>query len=267
MKIIYAFNKSLWTKDLDIFSLQALKLEKICGFRLILQKFVIVHLSIVVFKYFFMSENIPKIDLILKYFPDLTDKQIELFEKMDSLYQDWNQRINVVSRKDVELLYERHILHSLGIAKVFQFKTMTKIMDLGTGGGFPGIPLAVMFPDAEFLMVDSIGKKIKVVLDVIEGLGLKNAKPIHARAEEIDDEFDFVVSRAVAPLETLTYWTKDKFSKNYFHNFKNGLICLKGGELDEELAPFKKKVKIYELKDYFEEEFFTTKKIVFLPMI
>ena len=208
-----------------------------------------------------------KIDIILKYFPHLTGKQIDLFVKMEDLYQDWNQKINVVSRKDVELLYERHILHSLSIAKFFQFKSFTQIMDLGTGGGFPGIPLAVMFPDVDFYLVDSIGKKIKVVKEVIEGLGLNNVKAEQIRAEELHEEFDFVISRAVAPLETLVYWTKDKFLKNYVHDFKNGLICLKGGELEEELEPYRKKVKIYALKDIFDEEFFETKKVVYLPLI
>ncbi len=209
----------------------------------------------------------PTIDLILGYFPDLTDIQIQHFTKLNDLYQDWNTKINVVSRKDVELLYERHVLHSLGIAKVIQFKSGANIMDLGTGGGFPGIPLAIMFPDTQFHLVDSIGKKIKVVQEVIDGLGLTNVQASHERAENIDEDFDFVISRAVAPLETLAYWTKDKIYNMYNHDLKNGLICLKGGELEEELAPFKNKTKIWNLSDYFKEEFFETKKVVYLPMM
>jgi 16S rRNA (guanine527-N7)-methyltransferase len=207
------------------------------------------------------------VNLILKYFPELTDNQVELFKKMNDLYQDWNLKINVVSRKDVELLYERHILHSMGIAKIIQFKPGARIMDLGTGGGFPGIPLAILFPETEFLLLDSIGKKIKVVQEVVEGLGLKNVQAQQIRAEEIDEEFDFVVSRAVAPLDTLVYWTKNKFFTMWNHSLKNGLICLKGGELADELALYQKKVKIWDLKDYFEEEFFETKKVLYLPMI
>jgi 16S rRNA (guanine527-N7)-methyltransferase len=211
--------------------------------------------------------NFMNVDLILKYFPKLNDQQIDLFTKMNDLYQDWNLKINVVSRKDVELLYERHILHSLGIAKIIQFKSGASVMDLGTGGGFPGIPLAIMFPETEFYLVDSIGKKIKVVQEVVQGLGIKNVRASQARAEEIAEEFDFVVSRAVAPLDTLVYWTQKKYFKMWNHSLKNGLICLKGGELADELAPYQKKVKIWDLKDYFEEEFFETKKVVYLPMI
>ncbi|MDX2306478.1 MAG: 16S rRNA (guanine(527)-N(7))-methyltransferase RsmG [Microscillaceae bacterium] len=208
------------------------------------------------------------IELILKYFPELTSTQIDLFTQMEVLYQDWNQKINVVSRKDVELLYERHVLHSLSIAKVIQFKPKARIMDVGTGGGFPGIPLAIMFPESEFYLVDSIGKKIKVVQEVLHGLQLANACAEQIRMEEVDDHFDFVVNRAVAPLNTLLHWTRGKYNLNWNHKLKNGLISLKGGDLSEEIQEAKiKKCKIYEISDFFEEEFFETKKVVYVPMI
>lgn len=206
-------------------------------------------------------------EIILKYFPDLTEEQKAQFIKMNELYQDWNLKINVVSRKDVDLLYERHVLHSLGIAKVIQFKPGTKVLDLGTGGGFPGIPLAVMFPKVEFFLVDSIAKKIKVVNEVIAGLGLTNIKAEQMRVEKVDDDFDFIVSRAVAPLKTLYNWSRDKFYKMYSHDLKNGYLLLKGGDLTEELAEVKRPQKVFELSDYFEEEFFETKKIVYMQMI
>lgn len=207
-------------------------------------------------------------DIIKKYFTALTPTQTTLFTQLEEVYKDWNSKINVISRKDIELLYERHVLHSLGIAKFIQFKPMTKIMDLGTGGGFPAVPLAIMFPDVEFVPVDSIGKKIRVVQEVVQALGLKNVRPIQARAEELpDNDFDFVVSRAVAPLETLVYWTKNKLSTNHFHDLENGLLCLKGGELEEELSAVKKKkIEVYNLSDCFEEEYFTTKKLVYVQM-
>ena len=195
-------------------------------------------------------------EIILKYFPDLTEEQQAQFIKMNELYQDWNLKINVVSRKDVDLLYERHVLHSLGIAKVIQFKPGTKVLDLGTGGGFPGIPLAVMFPKVEFFLVDSIAKKIKVVNEVITGLGLKNIKAEQMRVEKVDDDFDFIVSRAVAPLKTLYNWSRDKFYKMYSHDLKNGYLLLKGGDLTEELAEVKRPKKVFELSGYFEEDVF-----------
>jgi len=206
-------------------------------------------------------------EIILKYFPDLTEEQKAQFIKMNELYQDWNLKINVVSRKDVDLLYERHVLHSLGIAKVIQFKPGTKVLDLGTGGGFPGVPLAVMFPKVEFFLVDSIAKKIKVVNEVIAGLDLKNIKAEQMRVEKVDDDFDFIVSRAVAPLKTLYNWSRDKFYKMYSHDLKNGYLLLKGGDLTEELAEVKRPQKVFNLSDYFEEEFFETKKIVYMQMI
>lgn len=208
-----------------------------------------------------------KEEIIFKYFPELDDTQKEQFVKMNALYQDWNEKINVVSRKDVDLLYERHVLHSLGIAKVIQFQPGAKVLDLGTGGGFPGIPLAIMFPKTEFFLVDSIAKKIKVVNEVIQGLGLQNIKAEQMRVEKVDDDFDFIVSRAVAPLKTLYNWSRDKFYKMYSHNLKNGYLLLKGGDLTEELAEIKRPKKVYELSSFFEEEFFETKNVVYVQMI
>ncbi len=213
-------------------------------------------------------EILPTVELIFKYFPSLTATQKTQFVKLEELYKDWNQKINVVSRKDVELLYERHVLHSLSIAKVLEFKPGARLMDVGTGGGFPGIPLAIMFPDASFYLVDSIAKKVKVVQEVIEGLGIKNVRTEQVRMEEVEDQFDFVLNRAVAPLSTLIHWTKGKYISHWNHNLKNGLISLKGGDLSEEIKEAGvKKYKIFELKDFFEGEFFETKKIVYLPMI
>ncbi|QDO93723.1 16S rRNA (guanine(527)-N(7))-methyltransferase RsmG [Formosa sediminum] len=204
-------------------------------------------------------------DLILKYFPDLTDDQISKFQMLEELYQDWNLKINVVSRKDIDELYLRHVLHSLGIAKLISFKDGTKLMDVGTGGGFPGIPLAIMFPECSFHLVDSIAKKLKVVSEVVEGLGLTNVKVTHSRVEEIDDTYDFIVSRAVAAMPTFVHWTKGKIAKTQQNNLKNGIIYLKGGDLTEELQDYKT-VSIYNLSTYFEEDFFETKKIVHLPI-
>ncbi|TAE68461.1 MAG: 16S rRNA (guanine(527)-N(7))-methyltransferase RsmG [Bacteroidetes bacterium] len=206
-------------------------------------------------------------NILQKYFPDLTAIQCQQFEKLPALYQEWNEKINVISRKDIEELMERHVLHALAIAKVTLFKSGANIMDLGTGGGFPGIPLAIMFPEANFLLVDSIGKKIKVAQAVIEALELKNVQAVHERAEKIDDEFDFVVSRAVAPLSDLANWCNKKFLKMYNHKYKNGIFCLKGGDLKEELKPFGKDVKTWDINDFFEEEFFNEKKVVYLKMI
>ena len=203
--------------------------------------------------------------IIEKYFPDLTELQISQFTQLEELYKDWNIQINVVSRKDIDELYLRHVLHSLGIAKVIQFKPGTKIMDVGTGGGFPGIPLAILFPETEFHLVDSIGKKIKVVDGVVEGLGLTNVKTTHGRVEEVKDTYDFIVSRAVAQMETFVRWNKGRISKKQHHNLKNGILYLKGGDLTEELAKYTS-ATIYNLPDYFEEDFFETKKIVHLAM-
>ncbi len=202
---------------------------------------------------------------VLKYFPDLTEDQLEKFTKLKDLYKDWNLKINVVSRKDIDEIYLRHALHSLGIAKVQQFQPGSTVMDVGTGGGFPGIPLAILFPETQFHLVDSIGKKIKVVNEVKEGLGLENVKTSNCRVEEIDDQYDFIVSRAVAQMETFVRWVKGKIKKKSNHDLKNGILYLKGGDLSEELAKYET-AKIYNLSDYFEEDFFETKKVVHLPM-
>lgn len=204
-------------------------------------------------------------ELLQKYFPNLTTQQIEQFSEMKNLYKDWNLKINVVSRKDIEELYLRHILHSLGIAKVQEFKDGSKILDVGTGGGFPGIPLAVLFPNVNFHLVDSIGKKIKVVDEVVEGLGLKNIKSSNCRVEEIKGNYDFIVSRAVAAMPTFVHWVKGKIAKSNKHELKNGILYLKGGDLSEELSTYST-ATIYDLQDYFTEDFFETKKIVHLPL-
>ena len=204
-------------------------------------------------------------ELIQKYFPDLDDKQIEQFALLQDLYADWNLKINVVSRKDIDELYLRHVLHSLGIAKLVNFKAKTEVLDVGTGGGFPGIPLAILFPEARFVLVDSIGKKIKVVNEVVAGLNLKNVTTQLIRVEEMEQKFDFIVSRAVARMDTFTRWTKGKIKKKSNHQIKNGVLYLKGGDLTEELSAFPK-AKIYKLRDYFNEDFFETKKLVYLPI-
>jgi 16S rRNA (guanine527-N7)-methyltransferase len=204
-------------------------------------------------------------ELILKYFPNLTEDQISKFKKLESLYQDWNLKINVVSRKDIDELYLRHVLHSLGIAKIMPFNQNAKILDVGTGGGFPGIPLAILFPDCSFHLVDSIAKKLKVVDEVVEGLGLTNVKTTHSRVEDIYDTYDFIVSRAVAAMPTFVHWTKGKIAKKQSHQLKNGILYLKGGDLTEELKNYKT-ASVYNLSDYFTEDFFETKKVVHLPL-
>ncbi|MGY6648896.1 16S rRNA (guanine(527)-N(7))-methyltransferase RsmG [Wenyingzhuangia sp. IMCC45574] len=205
------------------------------------------------------------VDLILKYFPDLSPTQIEQFGKLEQLYKEWNAQINVISRKDIDELYVRHVLHSLGIAKVQAFKPGSRILDVGTGGGFPGIPLAILFPETEFLLVDSIGKKIKVVNGVAEGVGLKNLTAEHMRAEKVKGEFDFIVSRAVTAMPDFVKWIKKKATKKQNHALKNGILYLKGGDLSEELKDFPN-CTLYDLPDYFEEDFFDTKKVVHLPL-
>ncbi len=204
-------------------------------------------------------------DLITKYFPKMTERQKEQFAALLPLYEDWNSKINVISRKDMDNFYEHHVLHSLAIAKVMQFKTMAEILDVGTGGGFPGIPLAIMFPDANFYLIDSIGKKIKVVSDVAQQLGLKNVRAEQIRAEQVEGDYDFIVSRAVTDLSQFTQWVRGKVSDSHYHTLRNGILYLKGGDLTEELAPFKKKVRTWDISDFFEEEFFDTKKVIYLP--
>ena len=204
-------------------------------------------------------------DLITKYFPHLTEEQRRQFAELDPLYRDWNAKINVISRKDIDALYEHHVLHSLGIAQMIRFKPGTKILDFGTGGGFPGVPLAILFPECEFLLVESIGKKVKVAGAVAESLGLKNVRVLHGRGEEIKEQFDFVVSRAVMQLQELVGFTKQLVHGTQRNGMPNGLICLKGGELQAELRPFKRIVEVQELYPTFEEEYFKTKKVVYLP--
>jgi 16S rRNA (guanine527-N7)-methyltransferase len=206
------------------------------------------------------------LSIITSYFPHLTTTQKEQFGQLQSLYEHWNAQINVISRKDIELLYERHVLHSLGIAKVIQFKPNTSIMDVGCGGGFPGIPMAILFPDCSFYLVDSIGKKIKVVNEVATALGLKNVRAEHKRAEEVNEKFEFIISRAVTEFPAFYKWVHNKISKKQFNALPNGILYLKGGDLEEEFKDFKKRVVFYDLKDYFREEFFETKKVVYLPM-
>ena len=201
----------------------------------------------------------------MQYFPNLDQNQIDLFSELKERYKDWNAKINVVSRKDVDEIYLRHVLHSLGIAKVQCFLPGAKVLDVGTGGGFPGIPLAILFPETQFHLVDSIGKKIKVVNEVKNGLGLMNVKTSNCRVEEIDEKFDFIVSRAVAAMPTFVHWVKGKIAKINLHERKNGILYLKGGDLSEELSPYRN-AQIFPLSDYFEEAFFETKKVVYLPM-
>ena len=202
------------------------------------------------------------IALIEKYFPDLSEKQKEQFALLESLYEEWNAKINVISRKDMDQLYEKHVLHSLGIAKVMEFAPGTKVLDVGTGGGFPGIPLAILFPEVSFTLVDSIGKKILVVSEVSEALGLTNVTAIHSRVEQVKEKFHFVVSRAVTRMPDFLRWLKGKFEKEQFNPKHNGVLYLKGGDLGEELSGLR--CELFKLSTYFSEEFFETKKVVYL---
>ena len=204
-------------------------------------------------------------DEILKYFPNLTDIQKEQFAKLDFLYHDWNAKINVISRKDIDELYTKHILHSLGIAKIVKFEPGTFVLDVGTGGGFPGIPLAILFPETRFYLIDVIAKKIKVVQAVADALELKNVKAEQLRAELVKGDFDFIVSRAVTNMPDFVSWIKDKIKKKSKHELKNGILYLKGGDLTEELKDFPKATE-YNLSEFFEDEFFETKKVVHLPL-
>jgi 16S rRNA (guanine527-N7)-methyltransferase len=204
-------------------------------------------------------------DEILNQFPNLSDNQILQFQKLQSLYEDWNAKINVISRKDIDELYTRHVLHSLGIAKIIEFRPGSRIMDVGTGGGFPGIPLAILYPEVDFYLIDVIAKKIKVVNEVAAGLGLKNVKAEQKRAELVKQEFDFIVSRAVTNMPDFVKWVDDKVAKKQNHELANGILYLKGGDLTEELAAFPKATE-YNLSDFFKDEFFETKKVVHLPL-
>lgn len=205
-------------------------------------------------------------ELIRKYFPELASSQLEKFTLIEALYLEWNSRINVISRKDMEHFYEHHVLHSLGIAKVLQFQPGAQVLDVGTGGGFPGIPLAILFPETNFLLVDSIGKKIKVVQEVAEASGITNVKAIHSRAEDVKGKFDFVVSRAVTTLPDFIKWVENKIKRENRNTLKNGILYLKGGDLAAELAPLQNKYQVFNLSSYFEEEFFETKKVVHVSL-
>lgn len=207
------------------------------------------------------------VEIIFHYFPELSEKQKEQFRLLLPLYKEWNDRINVISRKDIDNLYINHVLHSLGIARVIEFKSGSSILDVGTGGGFPGIPLAIVFPDVKFHLVDSIGKKVSVVNAVSQGLGLENVKGEQKRAEEIKGEYDFIISRAVTRLKEFHRWISKKVKKESRHSLPNGILYLKGGDLSEELAELKKPTQQFQLSDHFEEEFFQTKKVVYVPLI
>lgn len=205
-------------------------------------------------------------DLLLKYFPDITPQQKQQFDQLPELYNHWNSQINVISRKDIDQLFERHVLHSLGIAKVMRFLPGEKVLDVGTGGGFPGIPLAILFPETQFFLVDSIGKKIKVVQEVAKAIGLQNLRAAHTRAEDVPGKFDFVVSRAVTRLKEFYPWVKNKFNKDSKNTLPNGILYLKGGDLTEEITESGLKVQQYHLKDYFSEEFFDTKQVIYVKV-
>jgi 16S rRNA (guanine527-N7)-methyltransferase len=204
-------------------------------------------------------------DILLKYFQNLTEEQRLQFSKLGDLYAEWNAKINVISRKDIELLYERHILHSLGIAKILEFKSGAQVLDVGTGGGFPGIPLAILFPETQFYLVDVIAKKIRVVNEVAKALDLNNVKAEQRRAGTFDNRFDFIVSRAVTNMPDFVKWIRKNIAKKSNHELQNGILYLKGGDLTEELLMFPKAVE-HKLSDFFEEEFYETKKVVYLPL-
>jgi 16S rRNA (guanine527-N7)-methyltransferase len=210
-----------------------------------------------------MVTNFVEGSAVQKYFPNLSEKQIRQFAMLPDLYADWNGKINVVSRKDIENITEKHILHSLAIAKIIQFKPRTKILDVGTGGGFPGIPLAIMFPECEFHLVDSIAKKIKVVSEISNTIGLTNIKAEHTRAETLKGKYDFIISRAVTAFPEFLNWVKKNISSQNHNEFPNGILYLKGGDLSDELCGFEHKITLFEISNYFEEEFFETKKVVY----
>ena len=202
---------------------------------------------------------------ILKYFPELTDEQRKQLEALDALYRDWNEKINVISRKDIDHLYEHHVLHSMAIAKIIRFQAGSKILDFGTGGGFPGIPLAILFPDCDFKLIDGTGKKIRVVQEVCNAIGLRNCHPEHLRGEEEKGKYDFVVSRAVMPLPDLYKIVRKNISQEQRNALPNGIICLKGGDLQEETRPYRNIVDITDINQFFDEEWFQEKNIIYLP--
>jgi 16S rRNA (guanine527-N7)-methyltransferase len=205
-------------------------------------------------------------DIVFSYFPNLSPSQVEQFKKLHDLYREWNEKINVISRKDIDNLYINHVLHSLGIAKVQQFKPGADILDVGTGGGFPGIPLAILFPESRFHLVDSIGKKITVVKEVSNAIGLQNVKAEQIRAEQLKGQYDFIVSRAVTRLKEFYGWIHQKVKKKSVHEKDNGILYLKGGDLEEELNELKRPYQLIDLSEYFKEEFFETKKVVYVPL-
>ena len=205
------------------------------------------------------------VEIIRKYFPDLTDLQLQQFEQLDTLYRDWNAKINVISRKDIDSLYEHHVLHSLAIARVIQFRAGSHILDFGTGGGFPGIPLAILSPECTFRLIDGTGKKIRVAQEVANSIGLKNCSPIHMRGEEEKGLYDFIVSRAVMPLPDLVKIVRKNISKEQRNALPNGIICLKGGNLQEEMRPFHKIVELTDISCFFDEEWFREKHVIYLP--
>lgn len=206
------------------------------------------------------------IDIILKYFPNLTDLQQQQFAQLDSLYREWNAKINVISRKDIDNLYEHHVLHSLAIAKVINFRPTTQILDFGTGGGFPGIPLAILFPECQFRLIDGTGKKIRVAQEVCQAIGLTNCQPVHLRGEDEKGKYDFVVSRAVMPLPDLVKIVRKNISKTQRNTLPNGIICLKGGELQAETQPFRNIVELTDISTFFSEEWFKEKHVIYLPI-
>jgi len=203
---------------------------------------------------------------VTKYFPDLTSQQVNQFGRLGSLYEEWNAKINVISRKDIEQLFERHVLHSLAIAKIIQFKSGTTVLDVGTGGGFPGIPLAILFPETSFLLIDSIGKKIKVVSEIASALNLRNVKAEHVRVEDVHQKFDFVVSRAVTAFPRFVEMVQNNVATKSINDLPNGILYLKGGDFEEEINPYKQHIKVYNLQDFFQEEFFETKRLIHMTL-
>lgn len=205
-------------------------------------------------------------EILTKYFTDLTDQQLDQFARLSSLYEEWNSKINVISRKDIEQLYERHVVHSLAIAKIIRFKPGTTVLDVGTGGGFPGIPLAILFPETQFMLIDSIGKKIRVVSEVASALNLTNVHAEHIRVEEVKQKFDFIVSRAVTAFPRFVSMVRTKVSGLNNNDLPNGILYLKGGDFEEEIAPFRQQIQVYELHNLFQEEFFETKRLIHMTL-